>query len=85
MGCFLSLFAFLFLSLSLHTVAGASSYGYRNSYERTPYPQDWEMKDLFSGNRRFVHNVNVEYPDLLEQNGQNQQPPFMYIGCVDSR
>ena len=82
MVCFLSALAFVFYSLSL---AGALQHGHRNSYDATPYPQDYVINDLFSGNQRFVNRVNVEYPDLLGQTGQNQQPPFMYIGCVDSR
>jgi len=66
-------------------MADAQPQGHPNTYDTAPFSQHWEIKDLFDGNRRFVHRVNVEYPGLLEQTGQKQQPPFMYIGCSDSR
>jgi hypothetical protein len=82
MRCFLSPLALAFYNLSLLTLAGAHPHKPR-TYEK--YPQDWEVNDLFSGNQRFVEKVNAEYPGLMEQLGKTQNPPFMYIGCVDSR
>jgi len=81
MRYFLSLLVLSFLSFSLLAGAGALPH----TDDKVPYPQNWQIKDLFCGNQRFIHNVNAEYPGLLEQTGQKQQPPFMHIGCVDSR
>ena len=81
MRCRLSLLALCFHSLSLFAVSGALPH----PDDKAPYPQEWQIKDLFTGNHRFVDHINVEYPGVLEQTGQKQQPPFMYIGCVDSR
>ena len=75
--------ALTFHSLSLFTVVAA--HPNRQSDEKAPYSQDWQMKDLFNGNERFIRDVNAEYPGLIEQTGKKQQPPFMYFGCVDSR
>lgn len=77
--------ALTFHSLSLFTVAAALPNGRSNTDDKTPYPQDWQIKDLFNGNDRFIKEVNTEYPGLLEQTGKKQQPPFMFVGCVDSR
>jgi carbonic anhydrase len=66
-------------------MAHAHQHGHPNTYDDTPYPQDWAIKDLLSGNHRFANKVNVEYPDLIDQTGKKQHPPFMFIGCVDSR
>ena len=66
-------------------MADTQPQGHPNTYDTAPFSQHWEIKDLFNGNQRFVHRVNAEYPGLLEQTGQQQQPPFMYIGCSDSR
>ena len=82
MRCLLSPLALSLHLLSLLAIAGAAPQG---PPDKGPYPQDWQIEDLFSGNQRFVKNVNVEYPGLMEQLGQTQKPPFMYIGCVDSR
>ena len=84
--------ALTFHSLSLFTVAAALPNGHDKvlyprgqSDEKVPYSQDWQIKDLFNGNERFINEVNTEYPGLIEQTGKKQQPPFMYVGCVDSR
>ena len=73
--------ALTFHSFSLFTVTAALP----NGHEKVPYSQDWQIKDLFNGNERFIKRVNAEYPGLIEQTGKKHQPPFMYVGCVDSR
>ena len=86
MRCFLSLLAFSLLRLSLPlTMASAHPHGHPTTFDNVPYPDKWEIDDLLSGNQRFVRKVHVEYPGLLEKYSQKQDPPFMHIGCVDSR
>ena len=95
-GCLLQMrfivapLALTFHSLSLFTVAAALPndkvlYPRGQSDDKVPYSQDWQIKDLFNGNERFIKRVNAEYPGLIEQTGKKHQPPFMYVGCVDSR
>lgn len=85
MRFFFSPLALTFHSLSLLTMAAALPSERSYTDAKGLYPQDWKIKDLFEGNKRFIKEVNAEYPGLIEQTGQKQQPPFMYVGCVDSR
>jgi hypothetical protein len=80
MRCFLSLLALSYHGLSLLTEASALP-------KEPPSTDDkaWGIEDLFSGNQRFIKEVNSEYPGLLEQTGQKQEPPFLFLGCSDSR
>jgi hypothetical protein len=79
------LFSPLALTFSLLTVAAALPHEQSHTDDNVPYPQNWQIDDLFKGNERFIKHVNAEYPGVIEQTGQKQQPPFMYVGCVDSR
>jgi len=75
----------LALTFSVLSVATAVPSKQSRNNDKAPYPQDWQINDLFKGNERFIKEVNAEYPGVIEKTGQKQQPPFMYVGCVDSR
>lgn len=42
-------------------------------------------KKLFEGNRRWVENMNQIDPDFFHRLSKGQRPPFLWIGCSDSR
>lgn len=42
-------------------------------------------KDLLAANEQWVNDVQQKNPDLLNQMAAGQQPPFLWIGCADSR
>lgn len=44
-----------------------------------------ELAPLLIGNERFRQEVNGEYPGLMANLSMGQHPPYMYLGCSDSR
>ena len=44
-----------------------------------------ESNELLSRNEAWVNRMQQDEPDLFKQMGAGQQPPFLWIGCADSR
>ncbi|TFK72481.1 carbonic anhydrase [Pluteus cervinus] len=45
-----------------------------------------ELNVLFEGNQKFRETISAENPGILKQlSDDGQKPPFMFIGCSDSR
>lgn len=44
-----------------------------------------EPHELLSRNEAWVHRMQQNEPDLFDRMGAGQQPPFLWIGCADSR
>lgn len=42
-------------------------------------------KDLFEGNRKWVEQKLEENPAFFDKLSKGQKPPFLWIGCSDSR
>ena len=43
------------------------------------------LKDILSGNKRWVEEKKAEDPLYFEKLGQPQTPKYLYFGCSDSR
>lgn len=71
------------LLISLLTLPFASGH-YLNRARDVVYEND--VKQLLGGNHIFAQNMEDNYPGLLSDLTTNgQHPPFMYLGCADSR
>lgn len=42
-------------------------------------------RDLLENNRRWAEAMTRDEPDYFQRLAQGQQPPFLFIGCCDSR
>ncbi|MBD3223835.1 MAG: carbonic anhydrase [Caldithrix sp.] len=43
------------------------------------------FKQLLKGNKDWVENVKQKNPELFSNMAKGQAPPFLWIGCADSR
>jgi carbonic anhydrase len=43
------------------------------------------LKELFDNNRRWANDVQREDPEFFEKLAKQQTPPYLWIGCADSR
>ena len=43
------------------------------------------FSDLFEGNKKWVEQKLQESPDYFDKLAKGQKPPFLWIGCSDSR
>ena len=43
------------------------------------------FKELLKGNEVWVKNIQQSAPDLFDDMAEGQHPPFLWIGCADSR
>src|SRR5262245_26230517 len=43
------------------------------------------LPDLFAANRAWPASVLREQPDFFERLAEQQAPPYLWIGCSDSR
>ncbi|KAF5311140.1 hypothetical protein D9619_008059 [Psilocybe cf. subviscida] len=44
-----------------------------------------ELRWLEEGNKDFKNHINTFHPGLFEKTAEAQHPPFLIIGCADSR
>lgn len=44
-----------------------------------------QFEKLLEGNKAWVKNINKYSPDLFEGMAEGQHPPYLWIGCADSR
>ncbi len=44
-----------------------------------------ELKNLFENNRRWAEKLRQDDPDFFENLAKQQSPPYLWIGCSDSR
>jgi len=44
-----------------------------------------ELKVLFDNNRRWAERVKRENPGFFDELAKQQAPPYLWIGCADSR
>lgn len=43
------------------------------------------FKELLKGNEIWVKDIQKQAPDLFDHMAEGQHPPFLWIGCADSR
>lgn len=48
-------------------------------------PNRSSVEELLEGNREWADRVNREDPEFFDRLAKGQAPPFLYIGCADSR
>ncbi|KAL4259092.1 Carbonic anhydrase [Pleurotus pulmonarius] len=54
--------------------------------ESTSFAQNSDIQHLLAGNAKFRAEINEEHPGFLNSSGNSAQaPPFMFLGCSDSR
>ena len=44
-----------------------------------------ELKQLFDNNRRWADEMRKQDPEFFENLAKQQSPPYLWIGCADSR
>ncbi len=44
-----------------------------------------QFEKLLEGNKAWVKNINKYSPDLFSDMAEGQHPPYLWIGCADSR
>lgn len=44
-----------------------------------------QFKKLLEGNKLWVKNINKTSPNLFDEMAEGQHPPYLWIGCADSR
>jgi carbonic anhydrase len=50
-----------------------------------PIGKQKAIAELTEGNRRWAESQRASDPDFFSRLSKGQQPPFLYIGCADSR
>ena len=44
-----------------------------------------ELEELFENNRRWAERIRAEDPAFFDELAKQQKPPYLWIGCADSR
>lgn len=44
-----------------------------------------QYKKLLDGNKVWIENTRITSPDLFSEMAEGQHPPYLWIGCADSR
>ncbi|MFT5914494.1 MAG: carbonic anhydrase [Flammeovirgaceae bacterium] len=44
-----------------------------------------EFEKLLNGNKRWLQKMNKDEPELFDSMAEGQEPPYLWIGCADSR